>query len=230
MTRVIAGSRGGRRLATPAGGGTRPTSDRVREALFSALTAWAGTTSRSADAALANLAFVDLYAGSGAVGLEAASRGADPVLLVEDDPRTAALILANVAALALPVQVRASTVASVLRSPPGRRYDIVFADPPYALASDALDVVVTSLLSSEWLAPASLVVLERSRRTPAPAWPTEMADAWCRDYGETVLYFAQTPGVAAADPATPSDSSALSDRSDAKWSAPPDIPGQEARP
>ncbi len=190
MTRVIAGSRGGRRLTTPAGAGTRPTADRVREALFSALTAWAETTSRSADAALAGLAFADLYAGSGAVGLEAASRGADPVLLVEHDPRTAALIRANAAGLGLPVQVRRATVTSVL-SRPAEPYDIVFADPPYALATQDLDVVLEDLFALGWVAPAGLVVVERSARTPAPAWPEGVRNRWSRRYGETVLYFAQ---------------------------------------
>ena len=102
MSRIIAGSRGGRRIGMPSGDRTRPTTDRVREALFSAIAAWAGTSMRSADQALAGLGFCDLYAGSGAVGLEAASRGADPVLLVEADRRTAAVARGNAAELGLP--------------------------------------------------------------------------------------------------------------------------------
>ena len=216
MTRVIAGSAGGRRLNTPSGGGTRPTSDRVREALFSALTAWAGTTTRRADTTLAGLAFADLYAGSGAVGLEAASRGAGPVLLVEDDPRTAALIRANAADLALRVDVRTGAVASVLRSPAARPYDIVFADPPYAQPADAVDAVVRGLLGRGWLAPAGLIVVERSRRTEPPAWPTEMTKAWSRRYGDTLLHFAQTGGAAASTPP-----SAVNDVSPSNSAAPP---------
>src|SRR3990170_2743067 len=91
MTRIIGGSAGGRRLSTPRGLNTRPTSDRVREALFSAIEAWCGS--------LAGLRFLDLYAGSGAVGLEARSRGAGVVTLVEQDRRTAALISDNARAL-----------------------------------------------------------------------------------------------------------------------------------
>ena len=85
--------------------GTRPTTERVREALFSALAAWAGTAAVAPEASLAGLAFCDLYAGSGAVGLEAASRGAGPVLLVESDRRTAQLIRRNAAELGLAVQI-----------------------------------------------------------------------------------------------------------------------------
>ena len=103
VTRIIAGARGGRRLAMPTGNSTRPTTDRVREALFSTITAWAGRSSASADEALAGLSFADLFAGSGAVGLEAASRGAAPVLLVERSRRTAALAARNAQDLALHV-------------------------------------------------------------------------------------------------------------------------------
>src|SRR6476619_8665658 len=87
MTRIIGGTAGGRRIATPRGANTRPTSDRVREALFSAVESWCGS--------LSGLRFLDLYAGSGAVGLEAWSRGAGVVTLVEQDRRTAALVSAN---------------------------------------------------------------------------------------------------------------------------------------
>ena len=83
MTRIIAGSHRGRRIAVPAGDATRPTTDRVREALFSAIASWAGTAAGDADSSLAGLAVADLYAGSGAVGLEAASRGARQGMLVE---------------------------------------------------------------------------------------------------------------------------------------------------
>ncbi len=93
MTRIVAGSAGGRRLRTPSGGRTRPTSDRVKEALFSALESQIGT--------LAGRRFLDLFAGSGAVGLEARSRGAQHVTLVERDPATAALIRANAKELGL---------------------------------------------------------------------------------------------------------------------------------
>ena len=121
MSRVIAGSAGGRRITMPSGRNTRPTTDRVREAVFSAVAAWAGTADRPPEEALAGLAFCDLYAGSGAVGLEAASRGADPVLLVEQDRGTAQLIRRNAADLGLPVGVRLGDVQRPARAPGGDR-------------------------------------------------------------------------------------------------------------
>jgi 16S rRNA (guanine966-N2)-methyltransferase len=190
MSRIVAGSRGGRRLETPTGDATRPTTDRVREALFSALASWAGTAAGPPDRALAGLAFLDLYAGSGAVGLEAASRGAAPVLLVESDARTAALARRNVAGLALGVAVRALGVEALARTTAPQAHDVVFADPPYALASERLDAVLDDLVAHGWVAPDGLLVLERSSRSAAPRWPTQVVDAWDRSYGETVLHFA----------------------------------------
>jgi 16S rRNA G966 N2-methylase RsmD len=104
----------------PPGDRTRPTTDRVREALFSAIAAWAGTAAAPAEHSLVGLAVCDLYAGSGAVGLEAASRGANPVLLVERDPRTAQLAKDNAKALGLVVEVAISSVEQLLRGPPAR--------------------------------------------------------------------------------------------------------------
>lgn len=191
MSRIVAGSRRGRRLETPSGESTRPTTDRVREALFSALASWAGTVAEAPADALAGLAFLDLYAGSGAIGLEAASRGAEPVLLVESDARTAALARRNVATLALTVGVRATTVEALARATASQAYDVVFVDPPYALAADRLDAVVADLVAHGWLAPDGLLVLERSSRSTAPRWPDAVVDTWERAYGETVLHFAQ---------------------------------------
>ena len=201
MSRIVAGSRGGRRLETPTGESTRPTTDRVREALFSALTSWSGTAAEPPAAALAGLAVLDLYAGSGAIGLEAASRGAGPVVLVESDPRTAALARRNVAGLALrQVAVRTSTVESLVRGAAERSYDVAFADPPYALPSDRLDAVVADLVARGWLVPDGLLVLERSSRSPPPRWPPGVLDAWERSYGETVLHFAALGTPPAAGP------------------------------
>ena len=201
MSRIVAGSRGGRRLQTPAGEATRPTTDRVREALFSALTSWAGTAAGPPADALAGLAFLDLYAGSGAVGLEAASRGAAPVLLVEANARTAALARRNVTDLGLPASVRATAVETLARTPAERGYDVVFADPPYALETPRLDAVVADLVAHGWVGAGGLLVLERSSRTPAPSWPAGVDDAWQRAYGETVLHLATLP-AAAGEPAT----------------------------
>lgn len=175
----------------PATDKTRPTTDRVREALFSTLTSWAGTSARSADESLEGMAFLDLFAGSGAVGLEAASRGAAPVLLVEADKRTALTTSRNVSSLGLPARVLALRVEPLVRQPADRAYDVVFADPPYDLASDVLDAVFTSVVERGWVAPDGLIVLERSRRTPAPVWPAGFDGGWSRRYGETVLFFGQ---------------------------------------
>ncbi|SEQ14642.1 16S rRNA (guanine(966)-N(2))-methyltransferase RsmD [Microlunatus flavus] len=199
MSRVIAGTHRGRRLQTPTGDSTRPTTDRVREALFSALASWAGTASAGAEEALAGLSFLDLYAGSGAVGLEAASRGAAPVLLVESDARTAAVARRNVATLGVPATVRATAVQTLARTAADRAYDVVFADPPYAVEPDRLDAVVADLLAQGWVAPDGLVVLERSTRSVAPVWPPGTDEPWSRAYGETVLHFASV----AAQPRSP---------------------------
>lgn len=190
MSRIIAGSRGGRRLRTPTGDATRPTSDRVREALFSTLASWAGDAAGAPEEALAGLSFLDLYAGSGAVGLEAASRGAGPVLLVESDARTAALVRGNAAELGLPATVRTTGVETLVRSPAEQAYDLVFADPPYALGTDRLDAACADLVAHGWLAADGLLVLERSTRAAPPRWPAAVTDSWARTYGETVLHFA----------------------------------------
>ena len=178
----------------PSGRNTRPTTDRVREAVFSAVAAWAGTADRPADEALAGLAFCDLYAGSGAVGLEAASRGADPVLLVEQDRATVSHIRRNAADLGLPVAVRPGDVRALLRRPAEAGFDVVFADPPYDLPTAAIDGQLADLDVHGWLNRFALVVLERSRRTPSPSWPASMSETWSRAYGETTVYF----GVRAA--------------------------------
>ena len=189
MTRIVAGSRGGRRIAVPRGTGTRPTTDRVREALFSAVAAWAGTADRLVEDSLSGLSFCDLYAGSGAVGLEAASRGAAPVLLIEADRMTAQLIRRNAADLGLVVEVAAARVELRLRQPPATAYDVVFADPPYELDAAALDGLLEACVEQRWISPDGLLILERSRRTRDPVWPSVVADTWTRAYGETTLHF-----------------------------------------
>ena len=189
LSRIIAGTAGGRRIRMPSGRSTRPTTDRVREAVFSAVAAWAGTADRPPEEALAGLAFCDLYAGSGAVGLEAASRGADPVLLVEQDRATVAHIRRNAADLGLAVAVRPGDVRALLRHPAGTTFDVVFADPPYDLPAATLDAQLADLQAHGWLSRTALVMLERSRRTPPPAWPVSMTETWSRAYGETTVHF-----------------------------------------
>ena len=182
MTRIIGGSAGGRRLNTPKGANTRPTSDRVREALFSAVEAWCGS--------LHGLRFLDLYAGSGAVGLEAWSRGAGVVTLVEADRRTAALIEQNARQLGFAkANVVAASVPTVLGRPPRAPYDAVFLDPPYSHDEESLAADLRALADLGWLVPGAMVVVERSRRSPAPAWPPGFTDLRERRYGETVLWY-----------------------------------------
>ena len=184
MTRVIAGTAGGRTLRTPPGSGTRPTSDRVREAVFSAL---------QARDALQGARALDLYAGSGALGLEAASRGAACVVLVESDRRAADVIAGNAGNLALPaVRVVRTTVAAHLAPDPGPDAvaDLVFADPPYDLDEKSLAAVL-SRLAAGWLAPGGLVVVERSTRSPEPTWPDGISRATKpKKYGETTVWYA----------------------------------------
>ena len=179
MTRVVAGELGGRRLAVPSGRGTRPTSERVREGLFSTLEAVRG--------GLAGAAFLDLYAGSGAVGIEAASRGAARVTCVERDPRALAVLRANVASVAAGlVEVAAGPVDRYLRSPGSAPWDVVFLDPPYA---DPVDEVLGLLAAEVWLSPSATVVLERSLRDPEPAWPAGLEPDRSRRYGDTLLWY-----------------------------------------
>ena len=183
MSRIVAGAYGGRRIATPPGDETRPTSDRVREALFSSL-----------DAAnvLFGRRFLDLYAGSGAIGLEAASRGAAHVMLVESDPKAARVVRENVALLGATrvATIAAGKVAGVLAGGPvGGRYDVVFADPPYAMADHELAAVLGALVERDWLEPGGLVVVERSKRSPEPARVEGITPERSRRYGETVLWY-----------------------------------------
>ena len=198
MTRIIGGAAGGRRLKAPAGAQTRPTSDRVREALFSSLDSGLGS--------LAGLRFLDLYAGSGAVGLEARSRGAGVVTLVEQDRRTAGLIRDNLRALGFTqVEVVAGSVARVLAAPPRAPYDVVFLDPPYTLATEDVVADLATLLEQGWLAPGAVVVVERSTRSGELPWPAGLVLDRMKKYGETTLWYghATEQGDLADPPMTP---------------------------
>lgn len=186
MTRIIGGRARGRRLVTPKGVGTRPTSDRVREALFSALESRLGT--------LSGITFLDLYAGSGAVGLEAWSRGAQRVTLVESDRRVAATIRSNLAALdcAGAVELRVGPVASVLAGT-GPAHRVGFSDPPYSLDDDAVRADLTALVRHGWLEPGAMLVVERPVRGAGAPWPEGFTGERERRYGETVLWFGLAP-------------------------------------
>ncbi|MEZ5087133.1 MAG: 16S rRNA (guanine(966)-N(2))-methyltransferase RsmD [Tessaracoccus sp.] len=189
MARIIAGSAKGRRIVAPKGDKTRPTTDRVREALFSALASWFDTTDADPADQLAGLAVLDLCAGSGAIALEAASRGARRVVAVEHDRPTAAVIESNARDTRLRVEVRTGRAEQVVGAP-GEAFDLVFLDPPYD--ADIVDEVLAALVQHGRLAPRALVVVERSSRRRAPEWPAAFTDVWERGYGETVLYFGAT--------------------------------------
>ncbi len=182
MTRIIGGTAGGRRLETPRGQTTRPTSDRVREALFSAIEARTGS--------LDGLRFLDLYAGSGAVGLEAWSRGAGVVTMVEQDRRTASLITRNAATLGFSrARVVAATVATVLQSPPVAPYDLVFSDPPYPLPDTDVAADLAALVVHGWLVPGALVIVERAAKRSQVVWPDGIEEDRTKRYGETALWY-----------------------------------------
>jgi 16S rRNA (guanine966-N2)-methyltransferase len=180
VTRIIAGRYGGRRIATPAGADTRPTADRVREALFGAL------------GPLDGLRFLDLYAGSGAVGLEALSRGAEHALLVEADPKAAKVARDNVALLGA-VREAVLAVSRVEQAlgygPSGPPYDVVYADPPYPTPEEEIAGMLSALVGKGWLAPDATVVVERSRRSPEPAWVPGITPERSRRYGDTILWY-----------------------------------------
>jgi 16S rRNA (guanine966-N2)-methyltransferase len=186
MTRVIAGAAGGRRLAVPPGTGTRPTSDRAREGLFSSWEAQLGGA-----AGWAGLRVLDLYGGSGAVGLEALSRGAAHALLVEADQRAVRTLRHNVRSLDLPgAEVRAARAEQVLAGPaPEEPYGLVFLDPPYAVTDDALREILLTLRTEGWLAPDALVTVERSTRGGGFRWPRGFEGLRSRRYGEGTLWY-----------------------------------------
>lgn len=190
VTRIIAGSRKGHRLRTPTYEGTRPTSDRVREAVFSAIAGWAGTSGDAVEAQLDGIALLDLYAGSAAVALEAASRGAEPTYAVEVEPKVSAVARGNCAALGLGTVVVTAAAKSWLRGDRPSAFDVVWADPPYALPNADCEQVMNLLIERGWLKPDGLLVLERASRDDPPQFPVTMAQRWSRRYGETIVYFA----------------------------------------
>ncbi|GAA3376147.1 16S rRNA (guanine(966)-N(2))-methyltransferase RsmD [Streptomyces sannanensis] len=183
MTRVIAGRAGGRRLAVPPGNGTRPTSDRAREGLFSTWEALLGS--------LEGVRIADLYAGSGAVGLEALSRGATHALLVEADSRAARTVRENVRSLALPgAEVRTGRAEQIVTGQaPAEPYDVVFLDPPYAVTDDDLGEILLTLRRQGWLADDAIVTVERSTRGGEFRWPEGFEALRARRYGEGTLWY-----------------------------------------
>lgn len=191
MTRIIGGRAGGRRLQTLRGDLTRPTADRVREALFSAL--------QSALGSLEGVRFLDLYAGTGAVGLEAWSRGAAAVTFVEQDRRTAGLIRANARSLGFAeAKVIAAPVRRILEEGPRAPapYDVVFLDPPYVKGRTSLTGDLDALATHGWLNEQAMVVVERSARADPLPWTSGYTPERERSYGETALTSARWTGAA----------------------------------
>lgn len=201
MTRIIGGFAGSLPLAVPRTG-TRPTTDRVREAIFSAL---------EARDALDGARVLDLYAGSGALGLEAASRGAAHVTLVDRSEAATRVARENTARVRRAAP-RGSEPVVVISSQPvqsflgGSRgpWDVVFLDPPYELGGAELRHDLEGVARS--LAPDGTVVVERSARDRAPEWPDGLELERRRDYGETALYWLRAAAPEPGQPAAPSQS------------------------
>lgn len=186
MSRIIAGAAGGTPLQPVPGSLTRPTTDRVKEALFSRLDAFDVITGARV---------LDLYAGSGSLGVESGSRGAQRVDLVEADAKASAVCQRNADLIngvlgRKAVTVHRSKVEPFLdRAVPAETWDLVFLDPPYPLDEVALSAVLEKLAAH--LAPAAVVVVERSSRSPEPGWPESLARFAEKKYGETKLWFAE---------------------------------------
>jgi 16S rRNA (guanine966-N2)-methyltransferase len=188
VARVIAGEAGGRRLAVPVGRETRPTSDRAREGLFATVASIVGP--------LTGTRVLDLYAGSGAVGLEALSRGASRVLLVESGARATAVIRQNIETIGLPgATLIADRVERVLarERPESGRYDVAFADPPYAMPDAEISRVLSLLADEGWLAPDALVIVERATRSGPVRWPDGFVPDRARKYGEATFWYGLAP-------------------------------------
>lgn len=193
MTRIIAGQAGSLRIDVPKSG-TRPTSDRVREAIFSTLASWD---------LIVDAHVLDLYSGSGALGLEAASRGAASVTLVERHPpaaqvasRNAAIVLGAFKSVTAKsdvvpqISVERQAVQTFLDSAKHElRWDVVMLDPPYDLDDEALETNLAALVPL--LAGDAAVMVERSSRSPEPTWPEGLVRVREKRYGETTLWWAE---------------------------------------
>lgn len=183
MTRIIAGHAGSLPLDVP-DAGTRPTSDRVRESAFQVL---------DAAGAIGGARVLDLYAGSGALALEALSRGAQEADLVEKAPRAASVAASNAARVAKalgarPARVHRMPAEAFLASIPGP-YDLVFLDPPYALTDADLLAALELLIPT--LSPDATVVIERSARSPEPPLPDALETTRHKRYGDTAIWWVE---------------------------------------
>jgi 16S rRNA (guanine966-N2)-methyltransferase len=181
VTRIVAGSAKGRRLVVP-GHGTRPTSERAREALFSTLGSYLD---------IVGARVLDLYAGTGAVGLEALSRGAKHATFVERNRSAIDVLRRNAAATGLDgaEAVQASVTAYLETGRPPAQFEFTFADPPYALAEAALTEVLRALADPRWTAPGAIVVVERAAAASAPSWPIGYEPIKQKRYGQGMLWY-----------------------------------------
>jgi 16S rRNA (guanine966-N2)-methyltransferase len=182
--RIIAGEAGGRRLAVPPGEAVRPTSDRVKESVFSAL----------GPGRLVGARVLDLYAGTGALGLEALSRGAAEALLVDRDKAAAAAIRANIDTLGFDGRavLRQIPVSSLLAGrTPDEPFDLALLDPPYETSAADVEEVLRLLVEGEWVTPDATMVVERAAGSPPLGWPAGWGSTWERCYGDTLVLFAQ---------------------------------------
>ena len=178
MTRIIAGTARGRRLVVPKSG-TRPTSDRVRESVFSSLGHSIG--------GFAGCYVLDLFAGSGALGLESVSRGAQAATLVDSAKLAITACRTNIANTGLAAEVVQANVVTFTGSRPARPFDVVFIDPPYEYASFDVNSLLVRLSQLDWLAQDSTVVVERGRGSAALEWPLGFHDISARSFGDTVV-------------------------------------------
>ncbi len=225
MPRIIAGTLGGRPLTGTVGKGTRPTSDRVREAVFSRLDGWDAITGARV---------LDLFAGTGALAVEALSRGAASALLVEAHAASARQLQRSVKDLGLSAQIEvrvgkaeqvatsvsaavlpaaapsaaapsaapSDTTAPAAAAPAGGAFDLVFIDPPYEYPTDAVEALLATLLPA--LSADAVVVVERSSRSRPISWPEGYADDGTKSYGETVVQYGGPASAASSDITTDS--------------------------
>lgn len=190
MTRIIAGTARGRRLQVPSRG-TRPTSDRIREALFSSLDA-----SVAVDGSWSDVVVLDLYAGTGALGLEALSRGAQRAYLVESGREAIRVLRANIAAVGTDAAtVVPRRVGHVSGAPGGPAATLVLADPPYDVPADRLADELRQLAGHGWIAAGATVVVERPSRDDAVPLPEGWSTVRIRVYGETALWYGHVQGT-----------------------------------
>jgi len=185
--RIIAGSAKGKTLISPPDTRTRPTSDRAREGLFSSLVSEFGS--------LNGLNFLDLFAGSGAVGVEALSRGAAIVHAVESDGDMGNVAIANfqlVKSAAGSYRVfhtKSERFLELDHAKDNGRYDIIFMDPPYELANSAIEELLSSIVSQDLLQPHGMIAIERKSKRDSFSWPDSLREIKVRSYGQGSIYY-----------------------------------------